>query len=154
MEMSIRKIGMWRALFQSGSQFLEQVKDLRSTSESTSQGECWNCIPFSTLFLLAHHTLFRVTWLLHCLMAACIISELQWAGVEAHHKQEHGFSLYHPARRGEGIKMGKVWDRKRCPPLVTLTFDGTTEKQGLLTFSSACFPCYVCVHLCSSLKYV
>lgn len=86
-------------------------------------------------------------------MPAYEISELQWAGVEAHHEQEHGFSLYHPAGRGEGINMGKLRDRRRCPPPVTLTSDGTPEKQGLLTYSSAYFPCCVCVHLCSLPKH-
>lgn len=87
-------------------------------------------------------------------MATCKISELQWAGVEAHHKQEHGFSLYYPARRGEGINMGKLRDRRRCPPPVNLTSDDIPEKQELLTYSSAYFPCCVCVHLCSLPKDV
>lgn len=41
--------------------------------------------------------------------------------------------------------MGKLWDRRRSPPPVSLTSVGTSEKQELLTYSSTYFPCCVCV---------
>lgn len=50
--------------------------------------------------------------------------------------------------------MGKLRDRRRCPPPVNLTSDDIPEKQELLTYSSAYFPCCVCVHLCSLPKDV
>ena len=83
-------------------------------------------------------------------MAAYIVSELLWAGSEANHKQDCEFSLCHPTRRGEGHNMGKLQDRRRRPPPITLTSDDSPEKLVLLTIF---FCLFSLLHLCAFLSF-
>lgn len=109
---------------------LEQVRELRLFSESTSQNECWKHVPLSTLLLWPIAC--SSDWLglkrpklgLPCStwgfcfwweMAAFIVSEPQWAGNEANQKQDCEFSLCHPTRRAEGDNMGKNTEQKETP---------------------------------------
>lgn len=67
-------------------------------------------------------------------MAAYVLSEVQWAGSKANHKQEHEFSLCHPTRRGEGNNMGRLQDRRRCLALITSASDDTWKKTDAFKY--------------------